>query len=50
MYKIIKEALKKSEKTHVVFFQVIVNTQEVVAKLKRVRYKRLSIIGEMTHI
>ena len=50
VYKVVKEALKKSEKIHVVFFQVIVNTHEVVAKSKRVRYKRLSIIGEITHI
>ena len=50
VYKVVKEALKKSEKIHVVFFEVIVNTHEVVAKSKRVRYKRLSIIGEITHM
>ena len=50
MYKVVKEVLKKSEIIHVVFFQVIVNTHEVVAKSKRVMYKRLSIIGEITHI
>ena len=33
VYKVVKEALKKSEKIHVVFFKVIVNTHEVVAKL-----------------
>ena len=50
MYKVVKEALKKSETNHVVFFYVIVNTHEVVAKSKRVKYKRLSIVGEITHI
>ena len=35
-YKVIKETLKKSERIHVVFFQVIVNTHEVVAESKRV--------------
>ena len=49
-YKVVKEALKKSEKIHAVFFEVIVNTHEVVAKSKRVRYKPLSIIGEIIHI
>ena len=50
VYKVVKEASKKSEKIHVVFFYVIVNTHEVVAKSKRVMYKRLSIIREITHI
>ena len=50
MYKVVKEALKKFEKFHVVFFQVIVNTHKVVAKSKRVSYKRLSMIGEITHM
>ena len=50
VYKVVKEALKKSEKIYVVFFSVIVNTHEVVAKSKRVRYKRLSIICEITNI
>ena len=48
MYKVVKEALKKIEKIHVVFFKLIVNTHEMVAKTKRLmRYKRLSIIGEI---
>ena len=46
-YKVVKEALIKSEKIHAVFFEVIVNTHEVVAKSKRVKYKPLSIIGEI---
>ena len=44
------EALKKSENIREVFFQMVVSTHEVVAKSKRVRYKRLLIIGEITHI
>ena len=39
VYKVVKEALKKSGNIHVLFFQVIVNTHKVVAKSKRVRYK-----------
>ena len=50
VYKVVKEALKKSEKIHVVFFQVTVNIHKVVAKSKRVRYKRLWIIGKITRI
>ena len=50
VYKVVKEAFKKCEKIHVVFFEVIVNTHKVVAKSKRVRYKRLSLIGEITHM
>ena len=43
VYKVVQEALKKSE-------DMIVSTHEVVFQSKRVRYKRLLIIGEMTHI
>ena len=50
MYKVVKEVFKKSEKIHGVFFKVMVNTHEVVAKSKRVRYKRSSIIDEITPI
>ena len=50
VYKVVTETLKKSGKIHEVFVWVIVTTHDVVAKSKRVRYKRLSIIGEITYM
>ena len=52
MYQVVKEALKKIWKnSRSVLLSDIVNTHEVVAKWNRVvMYKRLSLIGEITHM